>query len=109
MFVTTRKYSPTSALSMKVAMGQMRDVLQQKFLPLIQDIPGFHGYYAINVEDRELITIGVFETRSGAEESTRRAAKFTKETPLPMDIGRPEVTSGEVLVLAEAERLAGSR
>ena len=59
------------------------------------------GYYAMNVNDRELVTISVCETKAGTTETTRRAADFVKKDPLKDALGTPKVSEGELLVVKE--------
>lgn len=110
MFVTIRRYTPKDEGAMTTdATEKLRRQLQDTFLPLAQKIGGFHGYYAVNLDNRELVTISLYETREGASESNRRAADFTKQSPLPFEVGRPDVLEGEVIVHGDASRMAGAR
>jgi hypothetical protein len=102
MFATIRRYRPTAGKVDRQVTDELRRQLQEEFVPIAQRIPGFHGYYAFTVEDRELLTVSVYEDRSGAEESTRRAMDYTRNTKMPIEVGQPEVIEGEVLAFAEA-------
>ena len=109
MFATIRRYTPTPAGSMtKDAVQKLRGQLDHDFVPIVQKIDGFHGYYAIAVGEKELVTINLFETEKGATESTRRAAEFVKQNPIPFQVGKPAISEGEVLAFAEAGRMAGA-
>jgi hypothetical protein len=108
MFVTIRRYTPKGAIP-ENGMQQLGRQIQEEFVPLAREIPGFHGYYCVNVRDRELVTLSIFETREGAVQSTQRAAQYVRENKLPFDINPPEVLEGEVLAAAEAGREAGVR
>ena len=108
MFATLRRYHTKEGAASKESIEQLRRQLHDDFLPIIQNVPGFHGYYALNVEDKELITISICETRSGTDETTRHAAEFVKQNPMPVELDRPEVTDAEVLTFAEAAREVGA-
>jgi hypothetical protein len=108
MFATIRRYTPKSGMSDRTNLQKMQRTLQDNFVPMVQEIRGFHGYYALNVDGRELITLGIFDTREAATESTRMATDFTKKTDLPFDVGRPEVIEGDVLAFAESRREVGA-
>ncbi len=108
MFATIRKYTPKPNAMNQSNIEQLRRQLHDDFLPIAQKIDGFHGYYAINVGGKQLVTISVFETEKSAAESTRRAAEFVMQTPLPFDPGQPEVSEGEILTYAEAGREVGT-
>jgi hypothetical protein len=101
MFATIRRYTPRTATS-KEAIDDLKHRIENGFLPIIQDVRGFHSYAALNVGNKEVVTISVFEDRDGATESTRRAAEFVQKDPLKDQLGKPEVLEGEVLVLKEA-------
>ena len=81
MFATIRRYTPKGGAGADIFSG-LKERFEKGYLPTIQNVQGFHGYYMIKVSDRELVTISIFESRTGAEESTRRAAEFVKTDPL---------------------------
>jgi hypothetical protein len=56
----------------------------------------------LGVGEKELLSISIFESQSGAKESTRRAAEFVRNDPLKDLIGSPEVTEGNLLITKEA-------
>ena len=101
MFVTIRRYSPRNGAVNRASLQLLRRQLHDDFLPLLQQIPGFVGYYVLNVGDHELITMSFCETKEGSAESNRCAAEYTLRNPLVFELGRPEVTEGEVLTFAE--------
>jgi hypothetical protein len=102
MFVTIRRYSPKNGAITKAALELLRRQIQDDFLPTLKQISGFHGYYVLNVGGRELLTISLCESKEGSEESNRCAADYTLRNPLVYELGRPEVTEGEVLTFAQA-------
>lgn len=108
MFATIRKYTPKPNAMTKTSVEQLKLLLHEKFLPVAKKIDGFHGYYAVNVDNKHLLTISMFDTQKGAAESTRRAAEFVKQNQMPFDPGTPEVSEGEVITSAEAGRLVGA-
>jgi hypothetical protein len=111
MFVTIRRYSPQNGAVNKASLQLLRRQIYEEFLPLIQKIPGFRGYYVLNVDNREVVTLSFCATVEGSAESTRCAAEYALRNPLIFELGRPEVTDGEVLTYADvsleiAEELA---
>ena len=102
MFATIRRYTPKPDAMNKSTIEQLRKQLHDDFLPIAQKIDGFHGYYAVNVGGKQLITVSLFDNPKGGAESTRRAAEFIKKNPLPFEAGQPEVSEGEVVTYAEA-------
>jgi hypothetical protein len=101
MFVTIRRYSPQNGAVNKASLELLRRQIQDEFLPVIQKIPGFRGYYVLNVNNRELVTLSFCATPEGSAESARRAAEYTLRNPLVFELGRPEVTEGEVLTYCD--------
>lgn len=81
---------------------ELQHRIDHDFVPMLHDVSGFHGYYALNVNDRELITISICDTKAGTAETTRRAADFVTKDPLKDALGTPEVLEGELLVVKEA-------
>jgi hypothetical protein len=101
MFATIRRYTPKGTVDKKT-LDELKQRIENGFVPIVQEVRGFHCYYAVNVDDKELVTIGIFEDRTGATESTRRAAEFVKKDPMKDQLGSPEVIEGELLVSKEA-------
>ena len=101
MYAIIRRWTPKGSINQQT-FTDLKRRLEEGFLPLVQDVRGFHSYYAINVGNKELVTVGVFEDKTGAAESTRRAADFVKKDPLKDQLGTPEILEGELLVAKEA-------
>jgi hypothetical protein len=101
MYATIRRYTPKTTAT-KEAIDDLKHRIEDGFLPIVQDVRGFHSYGAVNVGNRELVTISIFEDKDGASESTRRAAEFVQKDPMKDQLGTPEVLEGELLVLKEA-------
>jgi hypothetical protein len=102
MYATIRRYTPSTGTVDQNTLDDLKHRIEDGFLPMVQEIRGFHGYYAVNVGNKEVVTISLFEDRTGATESTRRAADFVKKDPMKDQLGSPEVFEGELLVSKEA-------
>jgi heme-degrading monooxygenase HmoA len=102
MFVTMRRYSPKNGAANKASMELLRRQIQNEFLPVIQQVPGFRAYYVLNVDNREVITLSFCDTQEGVAEFSRCAAEYTFRNPLVYELGRPDVTESEVLTHLEA-------
>lgn len=100
MYATIRRYTPAGSVG-KDVFDQLKRRIEDGFLPIIQDIRGFHGYYVLKAGDKQLVTVSLFDDQTGAAESTRRAADFVKKDPLKDQLGNPEVIEGELLVSKE--------
>ena len=97
MFVTIRRYSPKNGSINRASLELLRRQLRDEFLPSLRKVPGFAGYYVVNVGDRELVTLSLCESKEGSVESSRCSAEYTVRNPLVYELGRPEVVEGEVL------------
>ena len=102
MYVTIRRYSPKNGAVNKASLELLRRQIHDEFLPIVEQIPGFKGYYLVSVDNREVVTLTFCETMEASAESTRCAADYTLRNPLVFELGRPEVTEGEVLTAVEA-------
>jgi hypothetical protein len=101
MYATIRRYTPKTGTT-KQTIDELKNRIEEKFTPMVQEIRGFHTYGVVNVGNKELVSISIFEDRNGAAESTRRSAEFVQRDPLKDQLGKPEILEGELLVLKEA-------
>lgn len=101
MYATIRRYSTKSGSNTQT-IDEFKRRIEEKFVPAIQDLRGFHTYGVLKVSDKELLSISIFEDRQGATESTRKAAEFVQKDPLKDQLSKPEVIEGELLLLKEA-------
>ena len=91
MYVALRRYQIKAGASAEIARR-----VQQGFVPLVSQIPGFVAYYGVDAGNDVIVTISIFEDQAGEEESTRRAADWVKQNTAELVQGPPEVTAGEV-------------
>jgi hypothetical protein len=91
MYATVRRYEgvpdPSEA-------GRQVD---EGFIPIISEVPGFVAYYWIDAGDGVMISTSVFEDQSGVEESNRRAAEWVRENLASLLPNPPQITAGEVV------------
>jgi hypothetical protein len=106
MYATIRRYTPKTTAT-KEAIDDLKHRIEDGFLPIVQDVRGFHSYGAVNVGNREIVTISIFEDKDGASESTRRAAEFVEKDPMKDQLGKPEVLEGELLVITRHREPGG--
>ena len=95
MFASVRKYY--------IIPGTAEEFLRRVrggFVPLISQVAGFQAYYVLQVRNDEVVSVSVFDTQVGAEESVRRAADWVAKNLSPFIQGLPEITVGEVKVSA---------
>jgi hypothetical protein len=102
MYATIRRYTVRDATTARDMISSLKRRIEENFVPMIQDVQGFHCYYVLTANDRELVTISIFENASGAQESTRRAAEFVRRDPSKEMLESPEVIEGDLLLSKEA-------
>jgi hypothetical protein len=102
MYATIRRYTLQDATTAQDTISGLKRRIEENFVPMIQDVQGFHCYYVVDANNRELVTISIFESAAGAQESTRRAAEFVRNDPSRELMSSPEVIEGDLLVSKEA-------
>ena len=77
---------------------EIKKEVEEGFVPIISEMPGFVAYYCVDAEDGVIVTTSVFEHKAAEEESTFVAGEFVEEHLLPLLPNRPQITAGEVVV-----------
>jgi len=70
--------------------------VQESFVPLISQLPGFIAYDTHRNGNDQVITISTFDTRAQAEESILLALRWVQEHTLELMQGLPILTMGQV-------------
>ena len=72
---------------------------------VMSGIDGFRSYYLLDTGDGGVATVSVYDDRAGAEESTRAAGKWLRETGLADALPNPPtILQGEVAINARVGR-----
>jgi heme-degrading monooxygenase HmoA len=93
MFTSIRKY--------KVKRGSMEEYarrVQEGFVPLTREMPGFRGYYLLDGGPDVLITISMFDSADEALASNVAAADWVRNNVLDLTKGMPEIMIGHALI-----------
>ena len=102
MYTTVRHYEGVTD------MGAVVQSIKEGFLDSIRQVPGFVDYSVLDAGGGTLVTISVFEDRSGMEESDRRAAQWIQQHNLASYIPNPpQISEGEVLVHTSSGPVSG--
>jgi hypothetical protein len=64
---------------------------------LIGGIDGFRAYYLIRT-DEGAVSVSVYDSQAGAEESARAAAGFLADVLGDLNVGAPQISAGEVVL-----------
>ena len=91
MYVAVRRYE---GVTDPQKAGQL---VQEGFVPLISEMPGFVAYYWVDAGDGVMVSTGVFEHKDAEEQSTFRAGEFVAEHLKPLLPNPPQITAGEVV------------
>jgi hypothetical protein len=91
MYATVRRYEGVTNP------GEAVRRVNEGFVPLISQVPGFVAYYWVDAGGGVLISTSVFEDRAGAEESNRRAADWVRQNIASLAPNPPQITAGEVV------------
>jgi hypothetical protein len=95
MFATIRRYEG-------IDQGRTSELLKkadETLVPSLSELPGFNGYYLIEAGNGVMSSIGFFDTKEHADESTRLASNWMREQKLETALPNPPmITSGEVVV-----------
>jgi len=93
MFSSIRRYT--------VKQGTVEELtrrVQEGFVPIVRNMPGFRGYYLVNGGPEVLIAISVFDNADGALASNEQAADWVRNSVLDSAAGTPEVLVGDVVI-----------
>jgi hypothetical protein len=91
MYATVRRYEGVSDPT------EAARHINEGFLPIIREVPGFVAYYWVDAGDGVMISTSVFEDQSGAEETTNRAADYVQQNMTSILPNPPQITAGEVV------------
>ena len=72
--------------------------VQDGFVPLMRQIPGFKAYYLLDGGPDVLITISIFDSVEEALASNEHAAAWVRDNVLEFTKGMPEVMVGHALI-----------
>lgn len=92
MYVSVRRYV-TDPKSVSEIIRRVRE----EFVPIISKVPGFMSYTVLDAGNGTLASISSFESKSGAEESTRRAADWVKSVSSLLP-NPPQITTGDIAI-----------
>ncbi|SPF51636.1 conserved hypothetical protein [Syntrophobacter sp. SbD1] len=91
MYVSIRRYEGVT--NAKDAAQKVSD----GFVPLISQHQGFIAYYVLDSGGGVMTSISLYENKTDAEESTRKAADWVRQTVASFFPNPPQITAGEVV------------
>jgi hypothetical protein len=96
MYTAIRTYTTSDS-------AELARRVQEEFLPLVRDIPGFVGYYVVDGGDGRVASITVTQDQAGVDESAKRAASWVQERLAELITSGPDVVAGDTVVSEQAE------
>ena len=95
MFATIRRYESID----QARSSELASKVNETLVPRLSKLPGFSGYHLVEAGNGVMSSIGFFDTAAQADESTRVAANWVRDSKLETALpSAPKITSGEVVV-----------
>jgi hypothetical protein len=95
MFATVRRYEGIDASNK----AELTKKVGETLAPRLSKLPGFSSYFLIDTGNGVMSSIGLFDTSTHANESTRVASEWVRDEKLENILQNPpKVTDGEVIV-----------
>jgi heme-degrading monooxygenase HmoA len=91
----------TSIRKHRVKPGSMDELarrVQESFVPIVRQMPGFLAYYLLDGGPDTLITISMFDSADEAIASNTKSADWVRNNVLEFTKGLPEVMVGNALI-----------
>jgi heme-degrading monooxygenase HmoA len=93
MFIAVRKYRVRRG-----ATAEWAQRVQDGFVPLMRELPGYRGYYLLEGGPDVVIAISMFDSPDEALMSNEKAADWVRNNVMQLARGMPEIMVGDVLV-----------
>jgi hypothetical protein len=95
MFATVKRYEGIDATHK----DELTKKVDESLAPRLSKLPGFSGYFLIDTGNGVMSSIGLFDTSTQADESTRVASEWVRDEKLETILKNPpKVNDGEVIV-----------
>jgi hypothetical protein len=98
MYATVRRYDMGAGSRGAGAVTELMRRCDEELVPIVSEVEGFNGYYAVDGGDGVIATISIFDHESGAEQANKLAKQFWKEQLSGLLQANPQVTEGTALV-----------
>jgi hypothetical protein len=93
VFISVSKYTVGGGSAEELAQR-----VREGFVPLMQQVDGFRGYYLLDGGPDILISISMFDSADEALASNETAASWVRNNLLEFTKGMPEVMVGDALI-----------
>ena len=95
MYMVIRKYTNVRSVAdaARRAKSGVGEILRQS--------PGFRSYYVLDAGNGVGIAVMIFDDRESADAANAKVLAFVQASLHDLDLGSPEITTGEILVNIE--------
>jgi len=94
MYAANRRYEGIDQSNLEELSRRVNDGL----IPKLSKLPGFSSYFLIDTGNGVMSSIGLFDTSTHANDSTRVASEWVRDEKLEQILKTPpKVTEGEVI------------
>jgi hypothetical protein len=104
MFAAIRRFSFKPG-----TVDEVMHSIESEFVPSLAQIPGFVAYHVVDIGENKAISVSVFESKDGAEQSSRLADEVVRGKLSRLGATHLEILTGEVGVHRLAPQPAGAR
>jgi hypothetical protein len=94
MYAVIRRYTIKESNDL----GRIVRLVQEGFVPLVKQMPGFTAYHLINAGNDTVVTFSLFHNKEDAEQASTTAANWIQQNLTQYIQGTPEVTTGDVVI-----------
>jgi hypothetical protein len=95
MYGTIRRYEAIDT----ARTSEVVDKVKADLVPRLNELPGFSGYFLIEAGNGIMSSVSFFDTAAHADESTRVASEWVRESKLETALPNPpKITRGDVVV-----------
>jgi hypothetical protein len=95
MFATVRSYEGIDSSNI----DELSKKVGESLAPKLSKLPGFSSYFLIDTGNGVMSSIGLFDTSTHANDSTRVASEWVRDEKLENILRNPpKVSDGEVIV-----------
>jgi len=84
--------------------GQVQEVarrVEEGFLPMLRQVPGFVAYHFVDLGQDRIMTVSIYQTQTGADESNSLLGKWAPDNIGSLLVSPPQPTGpAEILIYA---------
>lgn len=91
MYLSIRKFSNVKSPEI------VTKTVETQLLPLLKELPGFKGYYAVKYEDGDLGAVSIFDKKESADLANEKALNWIKQNLSAQLPEPPRILRGDVL------------